>query len=375
MPGLDEFKLLAKFAPYQLYRFAMDWDEQYHSSWRAVKEWEKREPRSLDGVLNAYAYVIPLIRHRRTLNVHGIQRIHQECSIALATQYCPAGVFRTHYVVIGITQATASDDGLRALVALNKAQGYLRHCSGLPVEASADELVLALNLKLTTYPGYFCLATFNAGFTTEALDVLTDTNNLDQHSDLKIDYKNAIIQAIEKALNLFNRELVAAQDDNQQLFAIAKVVQRLEHIHPFYDCNCRVFCMVVLNTLLMQNGFSPALIDDPNKFDAYSIQELVALIQVGMQRTKTLCDFILEENKHPTHHDPDDVTDDVTDVDSWMHVHPTQRGSLSLYASKLTNLLNPLSVHGRPFFKGNQQQSNSTCRLNPSVGYGPGPKR
>jgi hypothetical protein len=78
----------------------------------------------------------------------------------------------------------------------------------------------------------------------------------------------------------------------EKLYAIANAVQCLERIHPFNDVNCRTFCMVFLNILLIQNDFLPALIDDPNKFDGYDCDSLVELIKQGIQKTEILQDYV-----------------------------------------------------------------------------------
>lgn len=58
------------------------------------------------------------------------------------------------------------------------------------------------------------------------------------------------------------------------------------------DGNCRTICMVLLNSLLMRYGFPPSLMDDPNKFDGFSIEELVNLVKQGMTRTQELCKYV-----------------------------------------------------------------------------------
>ena len=73
-----------------------------------------------------------------------------------------------------------------------------------------------------------------------------------------------IQEVLNQLYKQLNSKIEMTSDD--KLFAIALAVQSLERIHPFSDVNCRTFCMVFLNSLLIQNNFLPALIDDPNKF-------------------------------------------------------------------------------------------------------------
>ena len=113
--------------------------------------------------------------------------------------------------------------------------------------------------------------------------------------------------------------------------------------------------MVILNTLLMQAGFSPALMDDPNKFDGYAIDELITLIHEGMERTRNLCDYVIQEHTTPTFPEAallplkllggeSTMADLLDELDSkptqhWMDVHPIQRKELNGYANLLAQSL------------------------------------
>ncbi len=108
-----------------------------------------------------------------------------------------------------------------------------------------------------------------------------------------------IQEVLNQLYKQLNSKIEMTSDD--KLFAIALAVQSLERIHPFSDVNCRTFCMVFLNSLLIQNNFLPALIDDPNKFDGYDSLSLVHLIKEGIQRTKTLENYIKNKKLQKTH--------------------------------------------------------------------------
>jgi hypothetical protein len=71
----------------------------------------------------------------------------------------------------------------------------------------------------------------------------------------------------------------------EKIRCIAEVIQDLEQKHPFDDVNCRTICMLTLNHLLLQNGFPLAILKDANRFDAYSIDELIEEIIKGMENT------------------------------------------------------------------------------------------
>jgi hypothetical protein len=55
----------------------------------------------------------------------------------------------------------------------------------------------------------------------------------------------------------------------------------LERAHLFDDGNARTIGLLVVNKLLLENGLRPAMMEDPNRFDGFSTDELVAEIKQG----------------------------------------------------------------------------------------------
>jgi hypothetical protein len=97
MSGLLIFKLLSEYAPYQLHRFAMDLNKQ--GTYTAVRSWENTEPRSLQGVLNAYAYVIPIIIEKKLINFEDIINIHTACASNVGMLNTVPGKLRDGYSI------------------------------------------------------------------------------------------------------------------------------------------------------------------------------------------------------------------------------------------------------------------------------------
>jgi|GEM_PF-1437139 len=109
-----------------------------------------------------------------------------------------------------------------------------------------------------------------------------------QIASLDTDQNNHLTQALEKLVENFNTAIKAAVEAHDKLKLIVAFIQGCEHLHPFADANCRTFCMLLINHLLMKHGFPPAILADPNRFDAYSPAELVEEVIQGMQNTLTL---------------------------------------------------------------------------------------
>ena len=109
-----------------------------------------------------------------------------------------------------------------------------------------------------------------------------------------------IDEAISAAINCYYTEISHAHDENSKLYTICRLIATLERIHPFGDGNCRTICVILLNMLLIENGFSFAILNDPNVFDGYSIQELVNEVIRGMENFLSL---IAKNHCHLAHND------------------------------------------------------------------------
>lgn len=79
-------------------------------------------------------------------------------------------------------------------------------------------------------------------------------------------------------------EIEKAKSENEKLAAIVSVCRTLEISHFFNDANQRTIAFVILNKLLIENDFSPVILEDPTVFDGYhSRKELVADVKTGMR--------------------------------------------------------------------------------------------
>jgi hypothetical protein len=74
----------------------------------------------------------------------------------------------------------------------------------------------------------------------------------------------------------------------EKLLEIIKFIRNCERLHPFTDGNTRTFSMLLLNHLLIKNGFPCVIRDEPNKIYAVTIEELCLDVLRGMQRTLDL---------------------------------------------------------------------------------------
>lgn len=98
---------------------------------------------------------------------------------------------------------------------------------------------------------------------------------------------NFIKLTINDWFDKYYKAIADAKDDNDKLTAIVSLCKTLEIAHFFADANQRTIVFVLLNKLLIENGFSPTVVDDPYIFDGYkSKKELVAEVIKGQEYFK-----------------------------------------------------------------------------------------
>ena len=103
------------------------------------------------------------------------------------------------------------------------------------------------------------------------------------------DKTNAVLESeMEKLITKYMNEIAKAHKNETKLEVIVDFIQSCFQLHPFLDTNCRTFPIFLLNNLLMKNGFPPAILEYPNKFVAYSKDELVSDVIKGMRNTLIL---------------------------------------------------------------------------------------
>lgn len=103
--------------------------------------------------------------------------------------------------------------------------------------------------------------------------------------------KKNVTQAVTQIIDQYYKDLKSIHETkfdseelkkNAILKMIAQCIRDLELTHPFGDGNCRLFCIIVLNKLLLENDLSPTILYNPNYFDGHAIDEMVSEIEKGM---------------------------------------------------------------------------------------------
>lgn len=99
--------------------------------------------------------------------------------------------------------------------------------------------------------------------------------------------ENPVSRKIESIIKTYHKNIENARHDEEKIRAIATCVHELELAHPFPDANCRTLVTLLTNKLLLQNDLPLTLLENPNRFDAYSVDELCTEITRGMEKFKS----------------------------------------------------------------------------------------
>lgn len=108
--------------------------------------------------------------------------------------------------------------------------------------------------------------------------------------DNTVVFHDMLIAKLDAIFASYNQAIREASSAEDKLIIIAKHVQLISQVHPFLDGNTRT-CYVLLNRLLMEEGLDLCLLVDPNRFDCFSVRELVGFIKEGQKYAESLLLF------------------------------------------------------------------------------------
>jgi hypothetical protein len=95
---------------------------------------------------------------------------------------------------------------------------------------------------------------------------------------------------IENLINNYYEQITKANSSDEKLVAIVNLCRALEIYHVFRDGNQRTIAFALLNKLLIENNFSPAILGNPFIFDGpHTTQEMIQAVHEGMKIFQGFC--------------------------------------------------------------------------------------
>ncbi|MES2505883.1 MAG: hypothetical protein V4599_04215, partial [Verrucomicrobiota bacterium] len=86
---------------------------------------------------------------------------------------------------------------------------------------------------------------------------------------------------VQGIIGEYNTNIGAATNADEKYAAIAQCCRDLEISHVYADGNARTIGFCLVNKLLAENDLPPVILENPNRFDGFSVNELVQEMKIG----------------------------------------------------------------------------------------------
>ena len=129
----------------------------------------------------------------------------------------------------------------------------------------------------------------------EALPFYINSVNATPYDIVPIDtLSTVLLERLDAIFASYAKAIIMADSNEAKLIAIVSHIQQISQLHPFADGNTRV-CGILLNRLLKEEHLKLTLPFNPNRFDCFSVHEIVECVKQG----QTFCADLLN-SKIPT---------------------------------------------------------------------------
>jgi prophage maintenance system killer protein len=95
---------------------------------------------------------------------------------------------------------------------------------------------------------------------------------------------NIMASRMKQYIANYNLSIIEEKTPYENLKLIVSFIQNCERLHPFFDGNTRTFSMLLMNYLLIQNGFPLTIRDNPNCSYAHTLDQLCEDVMKGMEK-------------------------------------------------------------------------------------------
>ncbi|MBF0127417.1 MAG: Fic family protein, partial [Magnetococcales bacterium] len=287
-PGIrSSVCLLRRFDPEQLFRLFVD--GRFHKKYDGWVGYEAGERGSVQALLNGFAHMLDHFDLTGGLEATYLLDLHKICMMGVQTRNLKSSPGDLRHLNAGMPflAKTTTLENLREILELRHGDGtpvFNNSAYAKPAEAlNADELHQAiLRLGKLNYRNWY------PNLSEQEQRALRKEAGLQSYYQVKHLVQMQFARRVDTIVDRFNRSMRTAHDDESRLRAIALLVRELELLHPFPDGNCRTFACVLLTQLLLNYGFPPALLENPNLDGECSLEQWIGVIKQGMACFETL---------------------------------------------------------------------------------------
>jgi len=277
----------ALFDSKQLFRFFVD--GRFHKKYRGWVGYEKNESGSVQGILDAYCLMLDNFDLATGLTSIYIKNLHASCMAGVITKNKKSTPGDLRYLEAGLNlyHDKSTLASLREIIEQRSGEGgmlfHSRQHQGTVESFTADEV-----LRILKEDGRIRFRTWYPNLDEEQQRKLIQPKSLGEFYEVKHYIQMCFAQRFDHLVERYNQEVAAARMPDHRLVAISRIVRDLELLHPFPDGNGRTLVAVLMNHLLLANGFLPAILWDPNIDAELSVLEFADEIRRGMKNTEML---------------------------------------------------------------------------------------
>lgn len=278
---------LKKFDKSQFWRLFVD--GRFQKKYNGWVGYEAGERGSVQALLNGFTFMLDNFDISGGLRATYLRELHKICMLSVETTNLKSSPGDIRYLNSGMpffAKSTTYEHLVEVFemrkddnTAIFNSQKWGKTANELTV----DEVYEAM-LK----DGKINYRNWYPNITKKQQEAIEGKLSLHEFYEAKHAVQMMMVAKMEDIVDRYNKNIKKASSDEEKLRVIALVPRELELLHPFPDGNSRTFSCVTLTHLLTYNGFSPALLENPNLDNEVSLSQWIEEVKKGMQRTKDL---------------------------------------------------------------------------------------
>jgi len=289
---VSSIHLLKAFDKSQLWRFFVD--GRFQKKYDGWVGYEAGERGSIQALLNGFSYMLDHFDLSSGLNATYLRELHKICMLNVETSNLKSSPGDIRYLNSGMPFFAKSTTYEHLVEVFS-----MRHDDGTSVFNSqkygktANELDVDEVYAYMQKEGKINYRNWYPNLDKEQQQALEGKATLHEFYQAKHSVQMLIVAKMEAIIERYNRDIQYAKTDDEKLAIIALVPRELELLHPFPDGNSRTFSCITLLHLLLYNGLTPTLLDNPNLDNEVSLGQWINEIKQGQQRMQ---DLLIDKN-------------------------------------------------------------------------------
>jgi len=276
---------LKKFDKSQFWRFFVD--GRFQKKYNGWVGYEGGERGSVQALLNGFSFMMDNFDLSGGLKATYLRELHKVCMLSVETTNLKSSPGDIRYLNSGMPFFAKSTtyEHLVEVFAMRKDDGTAIFNS-LKWGKTANELSVDEIYKVMLKDGKINYRNWYTNIDLKQQQAIDGKLSLHEFYEAKHAVQMLMVAKMEEIVERYNKSISKASTEEEKLRAIALVPRELELLHPFPDGNSRTFSCVTLTHLLTYNGFSPALLENPNLDNEVSLSQWIEEVKKGMERTQ-----------------------------------------------------------------------------------------